>query len=358
MRIAVEATRLSREVRGIRRYVRALLPRFVAQRADVSLLLFAKGGDDVAKLRDWVATDPQLRGRAEVQSIRGIKEARADVFWYPWNIALPAPARGAVVATIHDVANLALPDPRWTAWRKNFRWRRRYAATARRATLIIADSAFTASEVHRTLGVPHERIRVVLLAADDCPGPPADGDAAALERLGVHAPFLLTVGAADRRKNYAMLERAIRQVMSTGARLTLVQAGPRRRTNDKSAPPWLRTLGFVSESDLVALYRTTTALVMPSTYEGFGLPVLEAMRLGAPVVCAKASSLPEVGGDAAAWIDPDDDVRLAEIITRLMTDQTLRDSMRTASLAQEARFSWDSTARQTLTVFDEAVRLA
>ena len=356
MRIAVEATRMLKEVRGIGRYVRALLPRFVDQRNDVSLVLFSKPAD-VAKLQEWVITDPQLRGRAEVESIRGITKAHADVFWYPWNIAIPAPSHGAVVATIHDVANLAMPDSRWTAWGKNYRWRNRYEETGRRATLIVADSAFTESEVHRMLDVPYDRIRVVLLAADDGPVPPAERDAAALERLGIRDPFLLTVGAADRRKNYAMLERAVQQVVNAGACITLVQAGPRRHTNHKPVPPWLKTLGFVSESDLVTLYRNTTALVMPSTYEGFGLPVLEAMRLGAPVICARTSSLPEVGGDAAAWFEPDDDVRLAEIITRLMAEPALRESMRVASVAQEARFSWDTTTRQTLTVFDEAVRL-
>ena len=356
MRIAVDATRLLREVRGIGRYVRALLPRFVEQRADVSLLLFSKPAD-VAKLSEWVAADPHLSGRAEVESIRNIQKARADVFWYPWNIALPAPAHGTVVATIHDVANLAVPDPRWTAWGKNFRWRVRYEATVRRATLIVADSAFTANEVHRMLGVPHDRIRVVLLAADDGPVPPLADNGEALKRLGVQAPFVLTVGAADRRKNYAMLERAVRQVVSGGARMNLVQAGPRRHTSRKLEEPWLRTLGFVSESDLVALYRATTALIMPSNYEGFGLPVLEAMRLGTPVICARTSSLPEVAGDAAAWFAPGNDVQLADAITRLITDPSLRESMRAASLSQEALFSWDTTARQTLAVFDEAAHV-
>lgn len=352
----MDATRLLREVRGIGRYVRALLPRFVEQRADASLLLFSKPAE-VAKLSEWVAAEPHLSGRTEVQSIRGIQNARADVFWYPWNIALPAPARGPVVVTIHDVANLAVPDPRWTAWGKNFRWRSRYKATVLRATLIVADSVFTAGEVHRMLGVPPERMRVVLLAADDRPVPSSEGDAAALKRLDVHAPFLLTVGAADRRKNYAMLERAVQQVISTGARINLVQAGPRRHNNHKTQPSWMRTLGFVSESELVALYRATTALIMPSTYEGFGLPVLEAMRLSAPVICARTSSLPEVAGDAAAWFDPDDDIRLAEVIAQLLAEPTLRESMRAASLAQEARFSWDTTARQTLTAFDEAAMI-
>jgi len=357
MRIAVDATRLLREVRGIGRYVRALLPRFVEQRSDISLLLFSKP-KDVEKLHEWVSADPHLGGRAEVQSIHDIQRVRAEVFWYPWNIAVPAPANGAVVATIHDVANIAVPDPRWTAWRKNSRWRRHYEATARRATLMVVDSKFTASEVHRMLGVPLDRMRVVILAADDGPVPPLADNGEALKRLGVHAPFVLTVGAADRRKNYAMLERAVQQVVSGGARLNLVQAGPRRHTSGKSEPAWLQTLGFVSESDLVALYRATTALIMPSNYEGFGLPVLEAMRLGTPVICARTSSLPEVAGDAAAWFAPDDDVQLAETITRLMTEPSLRESMRAASLSQEALFSWDNTARQTLTAFDEAVGIA
>lgn len=355
MRIAVDATRLLREVRGIGRYVRALLPRFVEQRPDLSLLLFSKA-KDVEKLRDWAVADPQLGGRAEVQSIHDIQKVRADVFWYPWNIAVPAPANGAVVATIHDVANLAVPDPRWTAWRKNSRWRKHYEATVRRATLMIVDSKFTASEVHRMLGVPYDRMRVVLLAADDGPVPPIADNGEALKRLGVHVPFVLTVGAADRRKNYSMLERAVQQVVSSGAPLNLVQAGPRRHTYHKSEPPWMRTLGFVSEADLVALYRATTALIMPSNYEGFGLPVLEAMRLGAPVICARTSSLPEVAGDAAAWFAPDDDVQLADTITRLLTEPSLRASMRAASMSREALFSWDATARETLEVFDEAIR--
>jgi len=357
MRIAVDATRLLREVRGIGRYVRALLPRFVDQRSDVSLLLFSKP-KDVEKLRDWVTADLPLGGRAEVQSIHDIRKSRADVLWYPWNIAVPAPARGTVVPTIHDVANLAVPDPRWTAWRKNSRWRRNYEATVRRATLMVVDSEFTAREVQRMLGVPRERMRVVLLAADDGPLPPPGDNGDALKRLGVQTPFVLTVGAADRRKNYAMLERAVQQVVSRGARINLVQAGPRRHTNHDSEPSWLRTLGFVSEADLVALYRATTALIMPSNYEGFGLPVLEAMRLGAPVICARTSSLPEVAGDAAAWFAPDDDVQLAETITRLITEPSLRESMCAASLSQEARFSWDTTARQTLDAFDEAMRLS
>jgi glycosyltransferase involved in cell wall biosynthesis len=359
MIVAVEATRLLREVRGIGRYVRALLPRFIAQRPDLRLMLFAKGRGDAQALGGIVSDDPLLRGRVGVFPVREMPRSTADVFWYPWNIANPAPSRGAVVVTVHDVAPVALPDPRWRAWQKNFRWRRRYAATARRATLIVADSSFTADEIERVLGVSRDRMRVALLAADHAALPGVTADSQTLERIGVGSPYLLTVGAADRRKNLASLGRAMERVVAVHPAATLALAGPRRALDATLAhAPWIRTLGFVSDDDLTVLYRNAVALLMPSTYEGFGLPVLEAMRLGTPVICARASSLPEVAGDAAEWVEPGNDAQLAATIDRVLSDAGLRARMRAASLAQAARFSWDETARLTLAAFDDAIRLS
>jgi glycosyltransferase involved in cell wall biosynthesis len=357
MVVAVEASRLTRELRGIGRYVRALLPRLVAHRPGLRLVLFVRYGDLDAVSR-MVAEHPAMRGRVDVRPAREMARSHADVFWFPWNIAGPAPAGAAVVVTMHDVAPIALPDPRLLRWRKNLRWRVRYAATARRATIIMADSMFTADEVQRLLGFPRERMHVVLLAADDVAVPSAAGDAAALERLGVQRPFVLTVGAADPRKNLGLVQRAMPQVLARHPTVKLVLAGPRPRTRQDAQRPWQQTLGFVGEEELTALYRAAAVLVMPSTYEGFGLPVLEAMRLGTPVICARASSLPEVGGDAAAWVEPDDDVRLAATISTVLSDTHTADSMRAASRAQAARFSWDDTARRTIAAFDDAVRVA
>ena len=357
MVVAVEATRLTRELRGIGRYVRALLPRLVTHRPGLRLVLFVRRRD-LDTVSRMIADHPAMRGRVDARPAREMVRSNADVFWFPWNIAGPSRAGAAVVVTMHDVAPLALPDPRLLRWRKNLRWRLRYAATARRATIIMADSAFTADEVQRLLGYPRNRMHVVLLAADDLAAPSSTGDDAALARLEVRRPFVLTVGAADPRKNLALVQRAMPQVLERHPTVKLVLAGPRPRTRQDAERPWQQTLGFVSEEELAALYRAAAVLVMPSTYEGFGLPVLEAMRLGTPVICARASSLPEVGGDAAAWVEPHDDVRLAATISKVLSDEHTADLMRAASKAQAARFSWDHTAQRTLAAFDDAVRVA
>lgn len=359
MLVAVEATRLLREVRGIGRYVRALLPRLVALRPGLRLTLFVKTQRDVEVVAPVFAAMPALRDHLEIRPVREMVRSGADVFWYPWNTASPTPARGAVVATMHDIVPIAHPDPRLRGWQKNLRWRRRYGATARRATLIIADSQFTADEIHRMLGVPRERMRVALLAADDFAVPPAEGDVEVLERLGVRKPFVLSVGAADRRKNLALLERAMPRVVAAHPGTTLVLAGPRRDAQPLLGDAaWRQTLGFVSDDELAALYRAAGVLVMPSTYEGFGLPVLEAMRLGTPVICARGSSLPEVAGDAAMWVDGEDDADLAAKVGRVLSDEHVSAAMRAASLDQASRFSWDETARLTIAAFEEALEMA
>ena len=225
MFVAVEATRMLREVRGIGRYVRALLPRLVTLRPGLRLALFVKSERDVNSLSAVLTDMPGLAGHVEIRPVRYLTTCAADVFWYPWNNANPAPARGAVVCTVHDVVPIAHPDPRWRGLYKNLRWQHRYAAIARRATLIIADSRFTADEIHRTLDVPHERIRVALLAADDFAAPPRARDSAVLARLGVTTPFVLAVGAAERRKNLGLLARAMTRVIAAHPGVTLALAG-------------------------------------------------------------------------------------------------------------------------------------
>jgi alpha-1,3-rhamnosyl/mannosyltransferase len=354
--IAVEASRLLRDVRGIGRYVRAMLPRLLAQRPGATLQLFARDTFQASLLREWVAAEETLRWRTQVRLTNTMALARADLFWYPWNIVEHAPAQGAVVATVHDIAPVALPDPRWTRVFRNLRSRRRYDHTTRRATLMLTPSQFTADELERVFGVEAARTRVVPLAADDFVAQTDACDREVLMRHGVASrPFILAVGVNEARKNLSMIRRALSRVVASHPDLTLVFAGPRRvdKPRDRDQP-WERTLGFISDSDLAALYRHATALVCSSHYEGFGLPLLEAMQAGTPVISAWTSSLPEVAGDAASWVEPDDDGAMAAAVDRVLTDDRLRRTMRDAGRRRAAQFSWDTTAERTLAVFDEA----
>ena len=357
--VAVEASRLAQERRGIGREVWALLPRLLRQRPTLQLVLLIRRSGDADVVRRRLSELDAPLDRVRFEPLGRLNRVPAALFWYPWNVSLPAPRRGVVVATIQDVAPLVLPDPRRRKFLKNLRWRRRYRFTAKRAHMILAISRFTRDEVHRVLGVPLERMRVTLLAADDLRIPPAERDAEALARLGVRKPYVLAVGAADRRKNLGLLDRAMPRVTAAFPQASLVLAGPRRReARGQREPSWQRTLGFVSDEDLMSLYRCARVVVAPSSYEGFGLPVLEAMQLGAPVIAARATSLPEAGGGAAVYVEPDDDEALSREIGRVLSDDAVYAAMRDASLAQSARFSWDETAERTLAAFDDAVAAA
>jgi glycosyltransferase involved in cell wall biosynthesis len=349
--VAVEAKRLANEVRGIGRYVRALLPRLLAQRPDLRLQLFVRRVQDEPAIR--AIFDDAEQHRVEIRTLGSMTRSDADVFWFPWNTTGPTPRTGCVVVTMHDVVPIAHPDPRLRGTYKNLRWRIKFRAAAKRADLIIADSQFSADEIQRMLGVAPDHIHVVLLAADDFDPVATESDDAVLARLGVERPYILAVGAGDRRKNLALLDRAMPRVRESLPDLSLVLAGPRRKSEGPQ-DAWRRTLGFVTDSELAALFRHAQALVQPSTYEGFGLPVLEAMQLGTPVISAFASSLPEVAGDAAAWIDPHDAEALARVVIDVASDPARRARMAAAGRTQAARFSWDKTARETLEAFDEA----
>ncbi|HYV97001.1 MAG TPA: glycosyltransferase family 1 protein, partial [Gemmatimonadaceae bacterium] len=251
-----------------------------------------------------------------------------------------------------DLAAFAHPDPRWwRAWPRTFRLRSRYRATAKRAAMILCNSAFTAREVHTFLGVPGDRTRVTHFAANDRIAPSLDQMRAALHRLGVRQPYVLTVGATERRKNHAVLLDAMQRVVAERPDASLVMAGPHGALAHHE---WLRTLGYVSDADLCALYAGATALVMASTYEGFGIPVLEAMQLGAPVICANAGALPEVAGEAALWFEPHDEEMLAGQIVRVLSDTATRARLTVRGVARAGEFSWKETARLTLAAFDDA----
>lgn len=347
-----------RELRGIGRYVRNLLPRLVRLGPDVHLTAFLRYREDAAPAAELLAALGVPPDRFRIARMADVRRHRLDLLWYPWNVARRAPPPGPVAVTIHDVVPLLFRDMRWRRWMLRRQVEGRFRAIARRADLVLTNSQFTASELTRVLGVPPARIRVTLLGADDLGSSPDPvGDAALLQRLGLEGrPFFLAVGADEPRKNLDRLREAFAAVSAHRPDAALVLCGPGHELAERAAAAGQGRVvcpGYVDDRDLAALYRGAVGLVFPSLYEGFGLPVLEAMAAGTPVVCSTAASLPEVAGDAALLVDPTDTGGLAAAMRRLLAEPALRADLVARGRRRAAAFRWDDTARATLAAFAE-----
>jgi glycosyltransferase involved in cell wall biosynthesis len=230
-----------------------------------------------------------------------------------------------------------------------------------RADLVLADSMHTRSDLVRLFAVPHDRVKVIYPGVGPRFQPqPEPGERARLrERYDIgDQPYLLSVGTLQPRKNYVRLIQAFARSQAgkeTAVQL-LIAGGCGWLYEDILAEAdkhdLVRLLGFVEDRDLPALYRGSALFAFPSLYEGFGLPVLEAMACGVPVVCSRASSLPEVAGEAALWVDPLDVDALEEALIRALEDDDLRRRMVERGIVQAARYDWAQSAAQLLGVIE------
>ena len=289
-----------------------------------------------------------------------------DVFWGPRHL-LPLRARGiATVATVHDFWERYYPDQQ--PWLNRAANHVLIARVMAQADVVVAPSAATARDAARFGGVLPGRVHVVPWGVDPAvfrPLPDAQ-IAAVLARHGVERPYVLSLDVFNPRKNFsAVLEAVARLPRGTGRPLTVVGVGRPRRTAATADPtkqaealglrPRLRLLGDVSPEDLVALYSGALALAYPSLYEGFGMPVLEAMACGCPVIAGDRSSLPEVAGGAALLVDPSRPGELAEAIALVATDAGERARLAAAGSARAAVCPWRRTAEGMLAAFELAL---
>jgi glycosyltransferase involved in cell wall biosynthesis len=272
---------------------------------------------------------------------------------------LPPLKNARTVFTLHDLIFQFFPEYHLPL----NRWFLRNAMPhfLRRADAIIAVSECTKRDAIRVYNIPPEKITVIYEAADPALHPETDASriAQVRARYANNQPFLLFVGVIEPRKNIIALVDALRLLRARGYPHRLLIAGRKgwlyqptldhvKQTGMSDAVDFL---DFVPDDDLAALFSACDAFVFPSLYEGFGLPPLEAMAAGAPVICSNTSSLPEVVGDAALLINPRDVGEIANAIERVITDSALRDELRTKGLAQAKKFSWERAARETLAVY-------
>lgn len=285
---------------------------------------------------------------------------RVDVFHSPFFKAARLLA-GKLVVTVHDLMHVRHPEflpPEWVTaldgdMRRTLRW----------ADLIIAVSEFTKRDMVEAFGFPDSRIRVIHHGVDAAFAPLADPRE--IERVrrkyGIPGRYVLSVGTLEPKKNHLRLIQAFLAAAVGGlADFSLVLAGGRRWAwpdLDRSLagiPEAGRVIlpGLVPASDLPALYSGASCFVLPSLFEGFGMPVLEAMACGTPVIASNVAALPEVCGDAALLVNPLLVDELAEALTAVLSQEDLRVTLRNRGLQRAKTFSWERTARETVAVYE------
>jgi len=362
-RVGFDARALVFPAGGVRRYARELFSRLPALAPDIDFVAIDPPPEvdlppGTARGPGAVALPTNL-ARAALALPAAVAQAHLDLFHAPAYTA-PLVGRTPVVVTIHDVSYVRRPE--FYAHQSGFVRQWLYRRSALRATHVITDSAFSRQEIVAAYDISLADITVAPLGVG-APFSPAGPDIAVSLPPGVRMPYVLHVGDLHPRRD---LMTALRAVLTVGQRqapgtpaLQLVCAGQdhgaadalRLASADAGTENVLILPGQVSEDVLLSLYRRAVALVYPSLYEGFGLPVLEAMACGTPVVAARAGSVPEVVGDGGILVEGGDWPAMADAIETLLTDADRRRAQCERGLARAAAFSWDRTARQTLDVY-------
>jgi glycosyltransferase involved in cell wall biosynthesis len=327
------------ELGGVERWARELAARLPTLRP---------GGYVVAAPRPRLT---HRAGHAWEQAVLPVRAARAPALLCPANLAPIAAAN--VVLVLHDAAALRHPgwySPLYAAYQRSLLPR-----LARRARRVITVSDFSRDELAELLSLPPERVTVVAGGVDPrfaVAG--GDGTAAATARaaLGLTRPYVLCVASHTARKNLAALVPAARALAAEGVEV-VVAGGHRPQFAPEAGLDGLRLLGAVDDRLLPGLYAGAEAFALPSLYEGFGLPVLEAMAAGTPVVAAATSALPGTCGGAARLVPPDGEA-FAAALTALLGDPAERARLRAAGRERAARFTWERTAREVDAVVADA----
>jgi glycosyltransferase involved in cell wall biosynthesis len=364
VRIGIDARKLHDF--GIGTYIRNLLRQLARLDTETEFVLLARP-DDIA---DLSAIGPNFRAvpaRAGNYSVAeqltiplALKRERVTLFHAP-HYVLPPLVRCRAVVTIHDCIHLMFPNYLPNRFALNYA-RTSIGMAARRASRVLTVSESSKRDILRFVDVPADRIDVIHNAYDERFGiEPLEEDVVRVrERYQLHDEFVLYAGNVKPHKNLERLIDAFQLVRQRGLdHLKLVLIGDeiskyaalRRAVHKYQLHNSVRFLGYLPEETLAIMYRLAGVFVFPSLYEGFGLPPLEAMASGTPVVTSNVSSLPEVAGNAAVLVDPYDPTAIADGIYDVLTDAVLRQSLRRKGLARAREFSWEDSIRRVREIY-------
>jgi glycosyltransferase involved in cell wall biosynthesis len=379
MRIALNAWFMDQPTTGSGQYLAHLLAEYAAHPLGHRFLLCGHAGTqppaDLASPHfEWQALRTPFdahRSSAlgrhlakvwfEQQGIpRACRRWGADLVHVPY-WASPLFCRIPAVVTIHDLIPTLLPAYRGGALGRLYN--RLVTLSARRAAYVLTDSHASRQDIVDHLGIPPQRVEAIPLAAGSRFRPVRDPQVLehAKRKYGLDSRYWLYLGGFDVRKNVPAILRAYARLDRTDLRLVIAgrlptsdtpfTPHPRRVAGELGISERVHLTGWVDEEDKPALYTMAAALVFPSSYEGFGLPPLEAMSCGTPAIVSDRGSLPEVVGPGGLCVDPDDIEALAGAMREIAVDVSLYERMRAAALQQAARFSWAKTAQATLSAY-------
>lgn len=371
--IAIDYTPAWEQSAGIGRYARELTAALASQDPANNYQLFVAGASaselplPPAQNFDWRPTILSPRWlariwhRARLPLPIELIAGRADLFHATDFVLPPTLPSTKTLLTVHDLSFQRVPEaasPSLKAYLDAV-----VPRSVLRADHILADSTATKIDLVDLYDTPESKITVLYSGVEKRYRPISDS--AELEAVRAkyglaRLTYALSVGTVQPRKNYIRVIEALAQLRSQGCDLRYAIAGGRGWLDDDIYTALERTgmtefvhmLGFVADEDLPALYSSARMFVMPSLYEGFGLPVLEAMACGTPVITSDISSLPEVAGEAALLVDPNDTVVIAEAMTALYCNDSLRARLAAAGLHQAAKFTWQRSAAQLLEIYE------
>lgn len=385
MHIAIDGRYLlqpngSGEGAGVGHYVLGIIRALMTQKSTHQFTIFVPSFDTPSRIREWLhATDPSVSlsivpspripflSRHLVFS-RQIAMVHPDLFFAPHG-QLPLGYRGRSLVTIHDAAIYRHPE--WFPDKGFGRWLSTQVIvpnSLKNASRIIAVSESTKRDLADCLKIAPDKVSVVYPAVDI-------GSFSEIQRDNIQdeSVYFLTLGTLEPRKNFSLAVKAFERCLELHpewkGKVTLRMVGKRgwkyeeliknieqvnKKYGDDSYLP-IQEQGYVSAEEKMNLLRGATALLYPSLYEGFGMPVLEAMGQGMPVITTRLTSLPEVGGEAVLYVDSDDVQTMVEYMIRLVEDQVFRDEYRQRGLERSKLFSWEKTGKETIGLFEKRI---